>query len=458
MAKFGMSRYRLLWAIPVVVFAAISMVIVGSVSDSYYTGLIAGAVSSALLSVTAAVFIGWAGMRPLESRIQRFSDYMSGAPGQVLEQVGIEEVLETRDDAIRQIVGRVESAKKRVWVAGANLTQGENFNELLDQLQKIAKLRGPKFIRILLADPYCSAALFRVLLEEDEENVGTIIDNYCSGSPYGGATSATRPIRWFRDFKANFARLEGYAEFHDSIRFYSHVYREWMFVVDNDVYWQPVFLVPQSRVRFDRRDANERVDHRIRYGPVFRFTLRQNASPMARAIESHFDVLWSTAETSWPRISIKTYYGDPWLSAKGEVHADWFKEVAGYRSLSERYGFRRREPRHPWKRDPKPELLVDLIGDDREGSGDSIRIQIDDYSFHSLGGTIDASEIATTTASELVGRQILVNDQQDDGSGGSILVESLAGRLFVIQRAVTLGDGTIKIGMAVREFAEDVVD
>lgn len=196
-------------------------------------------------------------------------------------KIGLIQIYSNRAEATADVLEALHGAGERIWILGVAISARIALDAIIDELIRIARKTGN--VRIMPVDCLRSPAIFRALLESDEESIRAIL--------FGGNGGVGRLFRQklYRTARQSAELLRDYPELEPCVKFHAQNPNCWMVVVDDTIFFQPYTLGSSPLPGQSDRCIGPHM-------PVFRFRLQDRGIPFQILI-SHLERLWSTSDT-----------------------------------------------------------------------------------------------------------------------------------------------------------------
>ncbi|MDQ3916529.1 MAG: hypothetical protein M3323_14560 [Actinomycetota bacterium] len=363
------------------------------------------------------------------SGFKETNDFTSAA-----KDSGLAMVWPSRNDALRgEVTSAIEKARTRVFLLGVAFQEVIPLKSMLDS---IMDKEGRDFdFKLLLVDPYRSPAVFRTLLESDQEGVQEIL-RHDRTQRYGPADPLLEQ-RLYTHFNSSFNIVKGYAKNSEVIlkgtRFYGHTPTCWMVVADDVVYYQPYSFGRSPRRSDRKRFTGIGIDL-----PVFKFEAGSDTSDI---LLDHFQKLWLTSfmmlHSMQRRIEIK----DQLIQDVFAQRLHWLKQVAGV--LYRKDGKPRDERHHARQPCHASPQSLELRCSTATGE-QLVRVRILDYTEDDLSIEVMDLDACRLARADVV---TLRMDKEEKTPAAEIILNTILGdarmRDFVVAREPTRGARTI---------------
>jgi hypothetical protein len=232
------------------------------------------------------------------------------------EDLGLTTIYESRHSGLRKdIIADIEGAKDRVWILGVGLKYTLNISDPEVYQAVKRKYDAGKDVKILLLDGLRSPAVFRALLESDEETFKQIVrtDRSKPFKPPADDPYFKHPL--YTNFRAVHEHLD-WLGLKEAVRFYAHSPNCWLVIVDDKIYYQPY--------SFGDGPGHEPADGQRM--PVLKF---KEPSPPASILSVHFNKLWQTSEFDLFQTTARIKSREIILHKLFELRSGWFRHVYG---------------------------------------------------------------------------------------------------------------------------------
>lgn len=311
----------------------------------------------------------------------------------------------------REICGRVEGARRRVWLLGVALADEVNLN--LDLLRSLhSKVGAPGMdVKILLLDALRSPALFRAFLEShagspgfedlvgrqrkrprpDDEDQG-LGDPYYT-QPIYSSFMHTHTAMWIamRDINPAYGQ---------AVRYHGHTPVCWLVVTDDTAYYQPY--------TFGRKATADRQTLTIgNQMPVFKIQREADEGTFS-VLEDHFRKLWLTSDSDLFHMGARIADRDRQLYLIFKKRHYWFKTVG---AVLRNGKDKRQYPRQPctstgnvatvkWRARGADgaEEAAEVWGEIVDFSWVSVRLALSEKNFPAVGAVVRLELTATKPA------------------------------------------------------------
>lgn len=248
-------------------------------------------------------------------------------------------------DAIRQ--------SDRVWMLGVALSEEIGLDDTLvrslkDKIEREGKAQGEtrNQVRILLADPLRSPAVFRTFLESPTPVLGRIVG--IGHQPPDLHHLANQ--RLFSDANRTFGRLDNYGEtFKRAVKFYAHSPSCWMILLDTVAYFQPYTF---------GRSLKPGRDSLGPWMPVFKFQ-RSPGTEIFDILADHIEKMWITTDVDLFHYAAREKDKEAILEGVFRVRRPWLQRVHKVLELERQDSpDRRAYPRQICRSDPATKLTI----------------------------------------------------------------------------------------------------
>jgi hypothetical protein len=238
---------------------------------------------------------------------------------------GLSRIYLNREAAQGDVDHAIANANSRVWLLAVAFSEKVNLERFADslkeKLESSTKEKQKFDLKILVADPLRSPAVFRSFLEstakQDEmvyrhprpSDENSLLDPFC------GQTL-------FKKVHRVFQLLDGpeYEIMRDAVRFYAHDPSCWLVIADQTAFFEPYTFGKPEDVKPGCCIGG--------YFPMFKFEPGGPKAKSFQILEDHFNKLWITTDTDWfhfrAKLSDLTNVIDSLFKRRGD---DWFRRV-----------------------------------------------------------------------------------------------------------------------------------
>lgn len=245
---------------------------------------------------------------------------------------GLTRIYPTREKAAQEVKDAIANAKHRVWISAVALSEKfqieGSLHTLKEKVSAAAQTKKEFDLKILVADPLRSPAVFRSFLETSPEQIGTVV-NY--PRPKNHELDPFRSQTLYKRVRQLFDLIDADNNIilRDSVRFYAHNPSAWLVIADETAFFEPYTFGLPSGVPLGSCIGS--------CFPVFKFESSANASSF-QILADHFIKLWITTDRDWFHFkarlndleqvieSVFKRRGDDWFVRVWKTLEKWYSE------------------------------------------------------------------------------------------------------------------------------------
>ncbi|MDH5180483.1 MAG: hypothetical protein OEZ39_08080 [Gammaproteobacteria bacterium] len=338
---------------------------------------------------------------------------------------GLFKIYKDRRSAKDDILNSIINSEYRVYLLGVSFSEDISIKNLSEILASKISDKPSYTVKVLMLDALRSPAIYRSLVESNEEDRDKIIEDNrnCEFE-----LNRYFDTRMYKDFSDSIGKLKNMPNLTSSVKFYAHMPTCWMVVVDNAVYFQPYTLGTCDRY-IESHKENRCFGAAM---PVYKF-LNTSNSDTYEILEDHFNKTWSTSNIDMFHAGYRDVGKVGALKKIIMERGSWFEHVC--KSLSETKKYERMHIRQKCHTKNKYQIEIEnnnckVSGKLVDFSSGNIGVELTDkdHKFTINDEVVVTKPIAKSSAAEFIFRNLI------DDCGGQYIVKRIEDELSVISK------------------------